>query len=321
MQRSRSALVSAELLEGRNRAAFTLVELLVVIAIVSILIALLLPAIQSAREAARRSECANNLKQIGIAMHNYELGRKRLPPGAVWSPSPKGVRQGSILIFLLPFVEQKQLYDAFDFTAKNLDNAAFPGTADKIGSHPVSTFVCPSDDHDALANGKALQNYSASRGPTDVFNNPSCTCSIPWSTLSLAPLDDKRNYAGPFTRMGTATRLSEITDGLSKTIFVGEVRPSCSEHATNGWATTNNGNGYCTTLIPINFDTCDPSAADPCHRPCNWNTEVGFKSAHRRGAQFLFGDGSVHFLPESIDHQTYQYLGAKADGREVTMTF
>jgi len=323
MQRSRNGFTLFELpaVSQRKSGAFTLVELLVVIAIIGILIALLLPAIQSAREAARRSQCASNLKQIGVAMHSYELGRKRLPPGAVWSSNPKGVRQGSILIFLLPFVEQKVLYDGFDLTAKSVDNAAFPGTSDKIGSHQVSTFVCPSDDHDSLAYGKALHNYSASRGPTAVFDNPACSCSIPWANLSMAPLDDKRKYAGPFTRMGTATRLSEITDGLAKTIFVGEVRPSCSEHATNGWATTNNGNGYCTTLIPINFDTCDPNAADPCHRPCNWNTEVGFKSAHSRGAQFLFGDGSVHFLPESIDHQTYQYLGAKADGREVTMTF
>jgi len=302
-----------------QRSAFTLVELLVVIAIIGVLIALLLPAIQAAREAARRSQCANNLKQIGVAVHNYELGRKRLPPGAIWTPA--GLKQGSMLIFLLPFIDEKSLYNGFNLASKNLDNASFPGTTDVIGAHAVATFACPTDDHESLLNGKAVQNYSASRGPTAVYDNPACSCSFPWTTLSLAPLDDKRNYAGPFTRMGTATRVSEITDGLSKTIFVGEVRPGCSDHASNGWATTNNGNGYCTTLIPINFDTCNPQAPDPCHRPCNWNTEVGFKSAHARGAQFLFGDGSVHFLYETIDHPTYQYLGAKADGREVTMPF
>jgi prepilin-type processing-associated H-X9-DG protein len=111
----------------------------------------------------------------------------------------------------------------------------------------------------------------------------------------------------------------QITDGLSKTIFMGEVRVACSEHAQAGWATTNNGNGYCTTLIPINYDTCDANAPDPCHRPCTWNTDVGFKSAHAGGAQCLFGDGSVQFLNDAIDHQTYQFLGAKADGNPVTL--
>ena len=130
----------------------------------------------------------------------------------------------------------------------------------------------------------------------------------------MAPLDDPKNYAGPFTRVGTTAKLSQVTDGLSKTIFFGEVRPNCSEHVKEGWAYTNNGNGYCTTLIPINYDSCNEEAADACARPCNWNTEVGFKSSHSGGAQFLLGDGSVHFVPETIDHQIYQYLGAKSDG-------
>ena len=99
------------------------------------------------------------------------------------------------------------------------------------------------------------------------------------------------------------------------------MRPACSEHVQNGWSTTNDGNGYCTTIIPINYDSCDVTAADPCRRPCNWNTEVGFKSAHPDGAQFLFGDGSVQFLRETIDHQTYQYLGGKSDGQTVDLDF
>ena len=110
-------------------------------------------------------------------------------------------------------------------------------------------------------------------------------------------------------------RLADVAHGLSSTIFFGEVRPRCSEHARNGWATSNNGNGYCTTLIPINYDTCNDNATDPCRRPCNWNTEVGFKSAHVGGSQFLLGDGSVHFVSENIDHLTYQALGGKQDGK------
>ena len=133
----------------------------------------------------------------------------------------------------------------------------------------------------------------------------------------MAPVDDSEVYVGPFSRTGVQRELEEITDGLTKTIFFSEVRPLCSQHVRNGWVASNNGNGYCTTLIPINYDTCNDTAIDPCHRSCNWNTEVGFKSTHPGGANFLFGDGSVYFLEEQIDHQLYQYLGAMNDGQAV----
>ncbi|MGE0759398.1 MAG: DUF1559 domain-containing protein, partial [Pirellulaceae bacterium] len=129
-----------------------------------------------------------------------------------------------------------------------------------------------------------------------------------------APHDAPPDIAGPFTRMGTRIKLADVTDGLSNTIFFGEVRPRCSEHARNGWSTSNNGNGYCTTLIPINFDSCNDSSTDPCQRSCNWNTEVGFKSAHAGGANYLLGDGSVRFIAQTLDHGVYQALGGKQDG-------
>ena len=135
----------------------------------------------------------------------------------------------------------------------------------------------------------------------------------------MAPIDNLTNYAGPFTRLGVRTKASQVTDGLSKTIFVGEVRVGCSEHVQAGWAWTKDGNGYYSTLIPINYDTCNHNAPDPCNRPCSWNTAVGFKSAHPGGAEFVFGDGSVHFLQQTIDMQAYQYLGAKADGQPVNI--
>jgi prepilin-type N-terminal cleavage/methylation domain-containing protein len=303
----------------RTRRAFTLVELLVVIAIIGILVALLLPAIQAAREASRRSQCSNNLKQIGLAIHNYELSHKRLPPGARYSSS--GMRRGSIFLFLLAELEETAISNLIDLNSPNLDHDVATGS--NVRAQLVSTLICPSDDHEGVRNDSALHNYAASRGPTAVYNNPGCSCSLPaaWSSLSMAPLDDPKNYAGPFTRMSATVKLSQVTDGLSKTIFFGEVRPNCSEHVAEGWAYTNNGNGYCTTLIPINYDSCNPDAPDGCARPCNWNTEVGFKSAHVGGAQFLLGDGSVHFVDESLDHQTYQYLGAKSDGYAVSLSF
>jgi prepilin-type N-terminal cleavage/methylation domain-containing protein len=303
----------------RFRTAFTLVELLVVIAIIGVLVALLLPAIQAARESSRRSQCSNNLKQIGLAIENFELSHKRLPPGARYSSG--GTRRGSILLFLLPYLEESAVSSSIDLKSTNLDKDIAKN--ESVRSKIVATFICPSDNHEGLYLGSALHNYSASRGPTELYSNPVCSCPLPpeWASLALAPLDDPKNFAGPFTRVGTTSRLSQITDGVSKTIFFGEVRPNCSDHARVGWAFTNNGNGYCSTLIPINYDTCSDDAPDACKRFCNWTTEVGFKSSHAGGAQFLLGDGSVHFVPESIDHRMYQNLGAKNDGHAVETVF
>jgi prepilin-type N-terminal cleavage/methylation domain-containing protein len=285
-----------------RRCAFTLVELLVVIAIIGILIALLLPAIQAAREAARRSSCGNNLRQIGVALHSYENAHKHLPPGAVWINGT--INRGPALVHILPYIEEKSLYSAFDFHSLNTDGAVLPGSTIQAVSQLVSTYLCPSDSHEASYDGHVPHNYAASRGPTAVYDNPACSCNHAWQSFATAPLDDPKNFAGPFSRVGDPVRLRQITDGLSKTIFFGEVRPSCSEHARNGWATTNNGNGYCTTIIPINYNSCQDNSPDPCHQSCNWNTEVGFKSAHPGGALFLLGDASVRFIPETIDQQT-----------------
>jgi prepilin-type N-terminal cleavage/methylation domain-containing protein len=300
-----------------RRPGFTLVELLVVIAIIGVLVALLMPAVQAARESARRSQCSSNLKQIGIATSLFEDAHKRLPPGAVWSSS--GTAKGSAFVYLLPYLEQPALYSAFDFNLASLDGSKFPGTSTPVGSTVIHVLLCPSDPHPKQYFGMASHNYAASRGPTAVFDNPSCLCAHAWKSLAHSPMDDPRNFAGPFTRLGTPVRLSEVTDGLVNTIFFGEVRPKCSEHARNGWAASNNGNGFCTTIIPINFNSCNDTAPSPCNQSCNWNTELGFKSAHAGGAYFTWGDGGVRFLSQTIDHTLYQYLGAKADGQAASV--
>jgi prepilin-type processing-associated H-X9-DG protein len=290
----------------------TLVELLVVIAIISALVALLLPAVQAAREASRRSTCTNNLKQIGLAVLDFEQAKGHLPPGGVWE---KDLRSGgSIYVQILPMLEQAALYQAFDLTGNNVDDTKLPGSDQRADATPLNVLICPSDDRETHYDGRASHNYAASRGPTALWSNATCMCDYPWEASARAPIDDARNFAGPFTRVGTEEQLQAITDGVSQTIFFGEVRPQCSEHSRNGWVASNNGNGYCTTVIPINYDTCDDEALDPCRRSCNWTTEVGFKSAHAGGAYFLFGDGSVRFIQEGIDHATYQLLGAKDDG-------
>jgi hypothetical protein len=148
-----------------------------------------------------------------------------------------------------------------------------------------------------------------------------CSCAIDSNFRATSPYAIPEDFAGPFTRYGTAVELTDITDGLSKTIFVGEVRPLCSWHNGRGWATSNNGNGFSTTLIPINYDSCYDDHPDGCRRPCNYNTELGFKSSHPGGAHFLLGDGSAHFINEAIDMELYQDLGDKADGDVVELDF
>lgn len=320
-------------LHDRKRFGFTLVELLVVITIIGILVLLLLPAIQAAREAGRQAQCMNHLKQLGLALHQYESMANALPPGAFWfgSTSTAG-NKGSILVHLLPFVEQHILYDNYDFNTSNVEGQYIRGTTTEIRSTIIPIYLCPSDSDSGkpfhvpasdgwwlgTGNTVGLSNYSASGGANTVTNNSSCSCasSTNWNTYALGTFSSKTQWSGPFNRNGISARFTDITDGLSNTIFMGEIRPLCSVHSQRGWEESCNGNGLTSTVIPMNFDTCSRSSSVPdnCHRYCNWGTEWGFRSRHPGGVQFIFGDGGVRFLHETLDHQTYQYLGAKADG-------
>jgi prepilin-type N-terminal cleavage/methylation domain-containing protein/prepilin-type processing-associated H-X9-DG protein len=331
----------------RRAAGFTLVELLVVITIIGILVSLLLPAVQSAREAARRTQCSNNLHQIGIALESFNSTYNQYPAGSFWlSGNPPGPpaqlgngylgNRGSILIHLLPYIEQRVIYEQFDLTHCT-DWQMIQGTNRLIGSQVIPTYVCPSDNNAQLDSaGMAVANYRASCGPSAQIDTSSCPCqeNDSWNQFALAPYDTASNFAGPFTRRGNYTkfpdgiRAVEVKDGLSNTIFFGEGRFDCSgwnsvdlyNHQGEGWAMSNNLQGLSATMYPINYDSChnDPKLSG-CQRPCNWNTAFGFKSRHPGGAQFLFGDGAVHFLQQGIDQWTYQYLGAKADGQVITI--
>jgi len=299
-----------------RRRGFTLVELLVVIAIIGILIALLLPAIQAAREAARRSQCTNHLRQIGLAVIGFEDTNKRYPPGAYWYGNDPRNR-GSILIYILPYLELTDLYNAFDYT-KQIDSQTYKGSSILIDTTRIPVYICPSDTKVVTSDNRSAVNYAASSGPTKHIDNSNCSCSewSNWNQYGLAPYSQAKNFAGVFHRRGDPTKQREITDGLSNTIFFGEVRPGCGQHVARSWGNSNNGQGLTSTLIPINYDTCSSDAATPgCKRWCNWSTELGFKSAHSGGANFLMGDDSVHFFTEDIDHWNFQYLGAKADGK------
>src|SRR3954447_5689559 len=136
----------------RKRIAFTLVELLVVIAIIGVLVALLLPAIQAARGAARRGQCVNNLKQIGLAVVNYEQATKYLPPGACWESGVRG--GGSVFLHLLPYLEEASIYQGIDLRSTNVDDAMLPGTTKRVDSTVIPSLICPSDDRQLEYDGR-----------------------------------------------------------------------------------------------------------------------------------------------------------------------
>lgn len=312
--------------EARRRG-FTLIELLVVMTVIGILIALLLPAVQAVRESGRRTSCVNNMRQIGTAVLAYASANvEMLPPGASWSGSI--ANNGSIMLRILPYMEQINLYNKFNLAIATDGQKDPTNSALELASIIIPTYQCPSDDH-AKKNsaGRAFHNYAASSGPTPHADSGSCSCSTyqTWNaykttTPVVAAYGSNTAFAGPFMRLSTQVAIAEVRDGMSNTIFFGEVRPGCSAHNSQGWAMSNNGQGLTSTLVPINYDSCSTNSSDDgCKRTCNWNTELGFKSAHPNGANFLFGDNTVHYLTESIDHWTYQYLGGKNEGTPATI--
>ena len=282
-----------------------------------------------------------HLKQLGLALHNYHDTFKSFTPGGLWAygnpwlpagtwPGPNPSR-GSTLVFLLPFVEQSALYDAIDFTSNaHVHTQVVNGK--EVRAHIIPGYVCPSDTNSGLFNNAiAVHNYTGTEGPKGKGTGPtSCSCPdgpvyaamlntcVP--ALPNAPSGQER---GAFLRISNpwCSKMVEIEDGLSNTFLMGEVRRDCSTHVQIGWADSNGQHGMTTTSIPINYDSCSKfdSGIGDCWRSCNWSTAFGYKSRHPGGANFVFGDGAVHFLSETINYCLYQRLGHRMDGEPVTV--
>jgi prepilin-type N-terminal cleavage/methylation domain-containing protein/prepilin-type processing-associated H-X9-DG protein len=314
-----------------RKLAFTLVELLVVIAIIGILIALLLPAVQAAREAARRSQCSNHLKQLGLALHNYSDVQKRFPPGSTNTPGYIWVagiqRKGSVLVKLLPYLEQAGLYGRLDFSGDVEAQLASLG----YGPQEIPTIRCPSDGYKHPNNGQS--NYATCIGAQAMPDQGgTCGNAYPGNPFLNGPVghgstDRGDETSGCFSRYTYGASFADITDGTSNTIAMGEIRPNCGDHHRYGWMAANAL--WTATTAPINYPTCAdqppgytwggtaPPGSTPCNQDANWQTSQGFKSRHPGGAQFVLADGSARFIAETVDYLTYQRLGDRRDGQPV----
>jgi prepilin-type N-terminal cleavage/methylation domain-containing protein/prepilin-type processing-associated H-X9-DG protein len=328
---------------------FTLIELLVVIAIIAILVALLLPAVQQAREAARRTQCKNNLKQIGIAIHNYHDVFGQFPPtifntegsaGLTWDGAPKGTH----LVRLLPYVEQANIFSALNFSLMapwgtpgappanfnfEMQRESYPnGRMIKDISLPV--YQCPSDPSPKQGGWSAKTNYVMSMGNQRMDTSPWTGCT-PYQDHIMGTnshwghgnTENPSWVSGIISRFNWAASIQQITDGTSNVIAAGEIRPNCGDHTNNGWFHFNAT--WVATTAPINFPincyneatVTTPSNPPGCNNADNWTTSQGFKSRHTGGAQFVLCDGSVRFISENIDYRTYQRLGDRRDGQVV----
>ena len=274
----------------RNPRGFTLIELLVVIAIIAILIALLLPAVQQAREAARRSSCKSNLKQFGIALHNYHDTHGVLPPGFV---NTHGWGWGT---YLLPGVEQSSLYESLD--PNGLMDLSVAGTL-TLAETKLTVFLCPSDSQPDL-NDKRQPSIGGTNYTVAAANYIACQ-GIADSTTSTS--------TGLFSQ-DSSVRFRDITDGTSNTIALGE--RDYANHNGSVWIGTSDTNANRHYGMYIADDT-DAARV-------NGTNANAFSSLHIGGAQFVGADGSVHFVSENVNGSVWEALGTKAGG-ETNGTF
>lgn len=313
------------MLKRKSRIGFTLVELLVVIAIIGILVGLLLPAVQAAREAARRMQCSNNLKQLGLAMHTYHDAYRKFPLGGNWK-TPWGVIAGrgnrlargngwAWNAMILPYVEQSALYNQLNFNNRITEA---PNRA--LMSTPMPMAKCPSDNRpDFLTVGTATSAYNLVTPGMTTTNYVACAGTF----VSSAYYDQPEDRKNGILFEDSDIKFGSVTDGTSNTILVGETVHYNFLWDPNMFGRFGAGDGRADAPESImrvgQFRTNLPKTASANDQ------RNSFSSRHTGGSQFTFADGSVHFISETIDHNqlafgaagtmaTFQRLCARNDG-------
>jgi len=265
-----------------RRGAFTLIELLVVIAIIAILIGLLVPAVQKVREAAARSTCSNNLKQLGVACHNYHNVKGRLPEGYVVTASTQPIPGWSWMVVILPYIEQDPMYQTLNPNLSTTPNG--PPAANATLQTPIPVYLCPSDPNPTVIN-PWYNNYGKS--------NYVCNRALFGPNVNT---NGKSNL-----------RLTDIKDGSSNTLMIGE-RDGYRTFAAV-WSAA-----YQSTYSTASFEgrpgqglnraykTAGPFPPATSDSAFNYSQRLEFSSMHSGGVVgFVFADGSVHFIQDSID--------------------
>jgi len=280
----------------KARPGFTLIELLVVISIISVLIGMLLPAVQKAREAASRISCANNLKQIGLAMHNRHDTEGTLPPSRL----QRGMATWAVLI--LPYIEQDNLYRQWDLSRTYFQQN------DVARLTSVKTYFCPS--RRGSSDGVSVYGDLVPLMPGGSLVH------IPGALSDYAVLVDKTghdepgelcpNMSGSFEAIH-GLKFSAFTDGLTNSLLVGEKHVPITKHGYGWWD--------CSTYDG-EFPTCWSRAASRDYPPTTNPRDGGWKfgSRHTGVVMFCFADGSVRPIPETIDLRTFELLGMRNDG-------
>jgi prepilin-type N-terminal cleavage/methylation domain-containing protein/prepilin-type processing-associated H-X9-DG protein len=289
-----------------SRRAFTLIELLVVIAIIAVLIGLLLPAVQKVRAAAAKTQCTNNLKQMGIALHAYHDASGSLPPGGAGVATGSAPSQGANvgwLYFILPYMEQDNVYRQ---GSRYVNYDTSPNTT--INPIAIPVHRCPMGvvNDSTYITGKAT-HYFGVMGPKG---------TNPQTGAAYNAVNPTATHGG-FSLQGvlgvnTQVRMGQISDGTSNTLMVGEIswtNANCYRPWTRGW----DGAASATAKNVVSGINVTP------YNGSNNFNDVSFGSQHTGGANFLLGDGSVRFLMDSIDMNVYLSAASRDGGESLNL--